>query len=264
METNKQEKIRQAAFKVFSQKGYKETKIIDIASKAGVSPGTIYKYYKGKKAIFQSINQPELETLRPHYQRKQEEILKAALSIFGQKGFTGASMEEIASQCGVSKASLYQYYKSKEDIFCAAVQQDALFCGLDNLSQIGAEEELAQVLKKLACSYLKVMSDPDRINMVRAVISDSARFTQTGELLYNKVLDKFYTKLAHYFDRFKARGELKDVNTKMAARVFIGILMSFVFIDRLINPSEKEFNDSEITEGAVRIFLEGIKKKQVH
>lgn len=49
------ENIDNAALKVFSQKGYQDTKIADISKIAAVSVGNIYRYYKGKEDIFYSL-----------------------------------------------------------------------------------------------------------------------------------------------------------------------------------------------------------------
>ena len=53
METDKKALIVKVARDVFMEKGYKETKITDIAKAAGVSPATIYLYFDGKKDLFQ-------------------------------------------------------------------------------------------------------------------------------------------------------------------------------------------------------------------
>lgn len=51
-----------------------------------------------------------------NYEERRQELLDAAASMFAEKGFDGASMAQIASSCGVSKALLYHYYKSKEEL----------------------------------------------------------------------------------------------------------------------------------------------------
>lgn len=51
-----------------------------------------------------------------NYEERRLELLDAAASMFAEKGFDGASMAQIASSCGVSKALLYHYYKSKEEL----------------------------------------------------------------------------------------------------------------------------------------------------
>ncbi len=58
-------KIEAAATAVFLRKGYSETKIIDIANEAHISPSTIYLYFDGKKQLFNALNIPEVARMRP-------------------------------------------------------------------------------------------------------------------------------------------------------------------------------------------------------
>lgn len=49
------QKIDLTALRIFSDKGYRDTKISDVAESAGISVGNIYRYYKGKEELFYSI-----------------------------------------------------------------------------------------------------------------------------------------------------------------------------------------------------------------
>jgi AcrR family transcriptional regulator len=53
---------------------------------------------------------------------RRDEIIAAALKIFGSKGFAATRAEDIASQAGIGKGTIYLYFRSKEDIYAAAVQ----------------------------------------------------------------------------------------------------------------------------------------------
>jgi AcrR family transcriptional regulator len=53
---------------------------------------------------------------------RRNEIIAAALKVFGSKGFDAARAEDIAAQAGIAKGTLYLYFKSKEEIYVAAVQ----------------------------------------------------------------------------------------------------------------------------------------------
>ena len=55
-------------------------------------------------------------------------ILKAALEEFAHEGVTGARTDEIARRAGVNKALLYYYFKDKEGLYTAALDQ--VFSGL--------------------------------------------------------------------------------------------------------------------------------------
>jgi TetR/AcrR family transcriptional regulator len=71
-------------------------------------------------------------------EHRREEILDAARDVFFRKGLLLTTMDEIAEKAELSKATLYLYYKSKEDLFLAVAMQ-----GLEML-----EEMFHQVLAK--------------------------------------------------------------------------------------------------------------------
>ncbi len=50
------------------------------------------------------------------YDEKRRQMLKNAASLFARHGFTGTSITMVANACGVSKALLYHYYDSKEEV----------------------------------------------------------------------------------------------------------------------------------------------------
>ncbi|MFF0344447.1 TetR/AcrR family transcriptional regulator [Kribbella sp. NPDC004875] len=52
---------------------------------------------------------------------REREILEAAERIFGERGYQGTSMDDIAAQVGVSKPLIYQYYGSKDGLFLACL-----------------------------------------------------------------------------------------------------------------------------------------------
>ena len=63
---------------------------------------------------------------QPRWQRRAEErpgeICAAALDVFAEKGFAAARLDEIARRAGVSKGTLYLYFKDKEELFRAVVR----------------------------------------------------------------------------------------------------------------------------------------------
>ena len=55
---------------------------------------------------------------------RERRILDAALEVFSQKGFVGASMDDIAAGAGLTKPTLYQYFPSKDELFTAMMTQE--------------------------------------------------------------------------------------------------------------------------------------------
>ncbi|MGW3174388.1 TetR/AcrR family transcriptional regulator [Streptomyces sp. NPDC001153] len=56
---------------------------------------------------------------------REQQMLDAAVRVFGQRGYMGASMDEIAELAGVSKPLVYLYLNSKEDLFTACIRREA-------------------------------------------------------------------------------------------------------------------------------------------
>ena len=49
--------------------------------------------------------------------QRQRDILKTALKLFSQKGYYATSIDDITREAGISKGLIYNYFKSKEEIF---------------------------------------------------------------------------------------------------------------------------------------------------
>ncbi|MFF9622181.1 TetR/AcrR family transcriptional regulator [Streptomyces griseosporeus] len=56
---------------------------------------------------------------------REQQMLDAAVRIFGQRGYMAASMDDIAELAGVSKPLVYLYLNSKEDLFLAVIRREA-------------------------------------------------------------------------------------------------------------------------------------------
>lgn len=56
---------------------------------------------------------------------REQQMLDAAVQLFGQRGYMAASMDEIAERAGVSKPLVYLYLNSKEDLFSACIRREA-------------------------------------------------------------------------------------------------------------------------------------------
>ena len=86
-EERRTEQILEAAFRVFSIKGYHNSTVDDIAQEAGISKGTCYQYFEGKEEIFIATMERSLETLLAEADAAAVEA-KDALVRLGIKGLT--------------------------------------------------------------------------------------------------------------------------------------------------------------------------------
>lgn len=258
MDKNKVNKIKKAAVNVFTKKGYKETKISDIAAESEISVGTIYSYFKSKKELFESLNLPELEKVRPQYEARRMQIIKKALEVFGRNGYNAASMDSIAAECGFTKAVLYQFFKSKEDLFASIFYEPSIFQNLDDIEIEPSKADLHETLIKMGTLFMKMFEDPNRLNLTRIIIAESVRFPELGHIMHTKAIDVVAEKFSHYLNNLSETGKIQCADTKLAARSYFGMLYSFIITDRILIPSANGFSSDDIVRFASNVFQRGL------
>lgn len=256
---NKLERINSVAKDIFIKKGYAETKMSEIAHKADLSVGTLYRHYKSKKELFDSLGIPEKETFRPEFEKKRMEIVKVALTLFGEKGFNRTTMDDISQQIGLSKSALYQYFNNKEEILLSIAKGSEMHSLLNDLSKPNSMGGDINSIDEIGFEFLAMFNQPEKINLLRTVICESTNYPELGHLFYQETIENAFNKVAMYIRKMNVSERL---NSKFAARVFLGMLLSFVITDKLINNSEGEFSEAEIVSGIVDIFLNGIKENR--
>ena len=80
-----------------------------------------------------------------HRQNKRDQIVEAAALVFARRGYSGAVITEIATQAHIGKGTVYEYFKSKEDLFFAVFEwfqkktENAATVGISSLGGSAAD-----------------------------------------------------------------------------------------------------------------------------
>jgi AcrR family transcriptional regulator len=128
-------------------------------------------------------------------QRTRQAILDAALALFAQKGYFGASLRDVAAAVGVRESAIYNYFKSKDALFEALILEDQ-HTRLERLSSIadGPIADGRAVLEQLAVTTLESFLAPRDQQLFRILMSDGIRLAKTGRI-------NLYERLGHGRER---------------------------------------------------------------
>jgi AcrR family transcriptional regulator len=119
---------------------------------------------------------------------KRREIVETAWEVFRGKGFDGTSMSDVAARLGGSKATLYRYYSSKEELFAAALEQMIGESGSRTFAGLWDEGELEPRLLEFSRIYMANRLRPDMIAIERALIAEGER-SELGERLRKQFIE---------------------------------------------------------------------------
>ncbi len=260
MTTTQQQQILTAAADIFSRKGYDGTSITDIASQAGVNPATIYRHYSGKRALFDALGKPELDFPDRQEEQTRLTIRKAALRVFSQKGYAAATMDEIAAGAGLSKAGVYFYYPSKEDLFKAALENSPGFSALEDAVKPwrdGQPAGLEETLSTLAFTYLSLFKNEEFAALIRVVLSEGVRGGQVAGYFQEKAIRAGSETMAGLLSQYI---DLDPSELSARVQMFFGMLFSWGLVNILMVPG-REPEEGELKSVAGRIagqFIHGI------
>lgn len=188
---------------------------------------------------------------------KREAILAAAYRLFREKGFDGTSMSEVTALVGGSKATIYRYFPSKEQLFveCILDVSGRFLEGIhERLSQ--AEGNPREVLQEFGEGILKFLYSEEILSTRRLVFAEASR-SGIGELMLARITS-MKEHLVIFVSRCMDAGELRAGAADLAAHQFVALLEAEVldrFLFGALNSPLDAVTVKLLVERAVRTFL---------
>ena len=163
-------------------------------------------------------------------------------------------MDEVVKRAGGSKASIYKHFKNKEDLFATVVDKLVRHRLRDELNPEAPPEK---ALLEYAESRLKVVFTKKHIALRRLVIGEGARLPKIARTYYEHGPALSIKQLEQYLKIENSRGSLKIDDAHLAATMFAGMLMHYMYLRTLFSvsaaPSSKQLK--EHAQKVVDIFL---------
>lgn len=188
------------------------------------------------------------------------EILEAALACFAEKGFAGTRMEDIAQRAGITKGTIYLYFKSKEELFKALARQSigeriAAITQQLQTSDAPAAGQLRFVLTTLG----HFASTSDRVVLPRVLLAEAGNFPELAEFWRKEIIDRGLGLFEMIVTRGIARGEFRDVAPGHAARLCVAPLLVLVLWRTLFARFDAEpYDYPGLVETHVTTLLKGL------
>ncbi|MEM9580460.1 MAG: TetR/AcrR family transcriptional regulator [Pseudomonadota bacterium] len=186
---------------------------------------------------------------------RETAILKAALEVFSQAGFSGATMEAVALSAGISKPTLYQYFDNKTALFDAMMQSKRLQMAL--AIDLPADGDMVAQLYRFCMGYARTVMRPDMLSLARLIIGEAQRFPEIGRAYQAAGPDKLLDDITQYLAARQTAGHLSFDDARMAAEDLWGLVLSAprtrALHDPAITYSEDELQG--FVHSGLKVFL---------
>ena len=189
--------------------------------------------------------------------RKFDQVLDGARRVFMRDGFDGASVDAIAREARVSKATLYSYFSDKRLIFSEVARIECNRQAEEAIEVIGTGGPIEEVLHEAASRVVRFFLSDFGQQVFRICVAESHRFPDLGRRFYASGPALFRERMSQVLAPYVAAGVLDIDDMDLAANQFGELCKSDLFIRALCGmcdtPSDAEIE--RVVRGAVEMFL---------
>lgn len=180
---------------------------------------------------------------------KREAILAAAQKLFDAKGYTATTIEQVAGTAGVSKGSVYNYFRSKEDLFEQVFIQAASGLEDEALEIFAQPISAVQKLERLVDYRFATMERTRHIGRLVLEFWATAAREQQGQLalMLRQIYTRWREQVAAVLNEGEAAGEFgRQFNSPLGAALIVAVLDG-IEVESLLGfglPIDKEYRDA--------------------
>jgi AcrR family transcriptional regulator len=206
------------------------------------------------------LDRPDNET---EDSAKRRQIVQGARSIFMAHGFDAASMGEIAKAAGVSKGTLYVYFKDKDELFKAIVEKECVFQAEGIFEFDVADPDVGGTLTRVCTAFVQLLCAPNRQSPLRAVIAIADRMPNIGRMFYETGPAVGIAKMRAYLEAQVAAGRVVIPDCEVAAAQLMESCHATLFKPLLFNfaPPPPPERIEYVVGIAVKAFMAAYGKK---
>ena len=189
----------------------------EFAAAAGVSRATFYRAFETRDALLAALDVPP----EP---RTRERILEIALRLVGAQGLTALSMDELAAQADVSRATLYRLFPGKASVFTSLIHEYSPLDPVANLLSARHGDAPDVLMPEIARTVYRALygRGENRFGMVRALFFEISSLSPDTAEAAHDAIRSIVGSLVVYLTLHMRSGTLRPMHPLLALQSFVG------------------------------------------
>ena len=192
---------------------------------------------------------------------KVRDVLQAARSLFLAGAYDAVSTDAIAKAAGISKATLYSHFVSKEMLFAVMIHEECRSIRERMPEPDLAGEDIGTVLTRIARIHTAILTSTDALSFYRSVVAQTPRFPELGRIFFEAGPRTLLRRIADALREAVAAGQLNVPDIERAAAQFMAVINGNVPMTVMLGfaPPTNEDWERQIESG-VAMFLARYRK----
>jgi TetR/AcrR family fatty acid metabolism transcriptional regulator len=188
-----------------------------------------------------------------HEISRRQQILAAAVEVFSDKGYHAARVEEIAHRAGIGKGTVYQYFRTKKDLFQEVVREGMDYYRREIQREQTSTEPLSERVLRIATMQLSFAVR--HRTMAKVLMNSPETISQAAKDMYMTVRAGIHAQLAQLFREAAEQGEISSIDYDTAAWMMLGALNAIATTAIL---TEKDLDAEVLARSFTDLFFQGL------
>jgi AcrR family transcriptional regulator len=196
---------------------------------------------------------------RRRKEARPDEILAAALASFAERGFAATRLDDVAARAGISKGTLYLYFKGKEELFEAVVRA-TLVPNLERVEALTAtfEGPSARLLERLLLIIAGIVDS--RVGAIpKLVIAEAGNFPDLARFYLDEVVRRGLRLIGTILRRGIERGEFRPIDVDHTVFCVIAPMLLAALWKNSLEPHDDAPLDAQaLARAHLELLLRGL------
>lgn len=193
---------------------------------------------------------------------KQKAVLQASLQLFSEKGFENTSTNEIASLANVAVGTVYQQFKSKDQLLQVVIESliDEVIPKVANEFVAGVkvtqETEFGEFLQNIIQDRMQFAVD--NLPQIRVLVRETMVNKKVQQQLQARIVKLPFDRLKDFFADYQQKGQIVEWDFMRIVRYIVGIVGSYI-VPIIFSPGQHEADVGQMSHEATEILIKELK-----
>lgn len=202
-------------------------------------------------------SRPSRHRLAP--EERRDAILKAALSAFGDLGYSQATLNDVADRLGVTKGCLYHYFESKEQLLLELIQDRIGSAEVTGEWPAVAGQSREQVLRGLVERLWQHFQEPGQSEVAILAMTELPKVPEGGKLLFDAIVAPYRETLRQLLEQGHRCDDISDAEIERAARAIPLMIMGVALGSRVFRSVDPvQLSVDQVGKTVTDVLLHGL------
>ena len=195
---------------------------------------------------------------------RRQQLLRVAMRLFSERGFSGTTTKEIANAAGISEAMVFRHFANKDELYSAILDHKACSRKFSNpfeelADKIAAKDDFG-VFYTMALNAIEHHAED--CDFLRLMLHSALEDHDLARIFFENFITEVYEFLGAYISQRQSDGAFREVEPRVVVRAFVGMFVHHSLNNILWDKEQKllKISSEDAAREFAEILLNGIKK----